>query len=140
MFAPGARIVHPEYGDVTDLVIEELVEMSRPQDPVIVEREQAEIAAAAGQEARDLMCGRLVAQIHPDSFNYWYAREGEGFFRDKGNFEKFLRDNPGCRVTSRSPRPKILVDGFRDAPARRSSRFSSAARGGASAADLCCQH
>jgi len=125
MLSTGNRIIHPEYGDVTDMVIEELMAMSRPKDPVILEREQAEIAAAAGQQAVDMCSGRMVAQIHADSFNYWTAREGEGFFRDKGNFKKFLADNPACKVTSKSARPKILIDGFKDAPPRRGGRWST---------------
>ena len=82
-------------------VIEALREMSRPQDPVIIEREQAEIAAVAGTVARDLSFGRVVGQIHADAFDYWTAREGLGFWKDRGNLRRFLNDNPACKVESK---------------------------------------
>lgn len=109
MFAPGQRLVHPEFGDITADVIEELNAMARHDEPVILEREQAEIAAAAGTQARDLSCGRITAQIHPDVFDYWAQREGLGFWYDKGNTDHFLRDNPSCKVESKNPR---LVVGY----------------------------
>jgi hypothetical protein len=98
MFAPGQRLVHEEFGDITADVIEALVEMGRPHDPVILEREQAEIAAAAGTVTRNLCFGHVVGQVHEDVFDYWTAREGLGFWKDKGNLRKFLADNPACRV------------------------------------------
>jgi len=101
------RIISEDFGDITTDVIEELVAMSRPAEPVIVEREQAEIARVAGNEARDLACGRLVARIHPDAYAYWEQREGEGFWKDKHELKNFLRDNPACRVNSRSRRLSI---------------------------------
>jgi hypothetical protein len=100
VFAPGQRFVHPEFGDITADVIEALQEMARPNDPVIIEREQAEIAAAAGQVTKDLAFGRVVAQVHGDSFDYWTRREGLGFWKDKGNLKRFLADNPACVVKS----------------------------------------
>jgi hypothetical protein len=105
------RIISGEFGDITDEVVAALVELSRPDEPVIVEREQAEIAAVAGQAARDMKFGRLVAQLHPAVYDYWTRREGPGFWRGR-NLERFLRDNPACRVRSRgrrcSPKPESL--------------------------------
>ncbi len=124
MFAPGQRIISEEFGDITADVIESLMEMAEPWEPVIIEREQAQIAAAAGQTARDLSCGRLIAQIHPDSYNYWLHREGPGFWQDKGNMDKFLRDNPACRVNSRSP--KIMVGYGGDRSGSRGGRWRCA--------------
>lgn len=101
MFAPGQRIVHPEFGDITADVIEELAALARPNDPVILEREQAEIAAASGTVMRDMSFGRVVGQVHEDVFDYWTQREGLGFWKDKANLNKFLADNPACKVTSK---------------------------------------
>jgi hypothetical protein len=119
MFAPGQRIIHPTFGDVTADVIEELVAMGRPQDPVIIEREQAEIAAVAGQVATHMSCGRMVAQVHGDSFDYWTKREGLGFWKDKKNLAKFLRDNPGAKVHSISANPTVSFAGCKGVTGKR---------------------
>lgn len=110
MFAPGQRIIHPEYGDITADVLEELVEMQRLREPVILEREQAEIAALAGTAAKDFACGRMVGQVHADVFDYWAQREGLGFWYDKKNVDRFMSDNPATRVISRSGRAMVTVD------------------------------
>ena len=116
MLLPGQRIIHPEFGDVTADIIEELLEQARLKDPVILEREQAEIAAASGCLARDLSCGRLVAEIHEDIFDAWGQKEGYEFFT-KGDGVKYLNKHfPATRVVSKSRQPKILVDGFRKPP------------------------
>lgn len=108
---PGAdqRIIHPEFGDITADVIEALQEMARPAEPVIIEREQAEIAAAAGTVSQDLCFGHHVAQIHEDVFDYWTKREGLGFWKDKANLRRFLADNPSCKVTSKGRGVKIAA-------------------------------
>jgi hypothetical protein len=77
---PGARIIHPEFGDMTADVIEELMELAKFQDPVILEREQALLAHASGQVARDLSCGRVVAEIHQEVYEEWVGKEGPDFF------------------------------------------------------------
>jgi len=122
MFAPGHRIIHPEFGDITADVIEELVAMGRPQEPVIIEREQAEIAATAGQVAKNMTCGHLVAQVHEDSFDYWTAREGLGFWKDRSNLKRFLADNPACKVKSQG-------EGVKIAPGARVKRYVSTSAG-----------
>jgi len=105
----NGRIISEQYGDITTDVLAALIEMSRPDEPVIVEREQAEIARIAGTEARDLACGRLIARIHPAAYSYWERREGKGFWKDKATVDKFLKDNPACRVDSKSRRAVISV-------------------------------
>lgn len=109
---PGTRIIHPELGDCTAEVIEELLEMAQFKNPVILEREQAEIAAASGGVARDLMCGRVVAEIHPEVFDEWVAKEGPEFFqKNKGGdgVEYLAKHFPATRVQSRSPHVKLHV-------------------------------
>jgi hypothetical protein len=105
---PDGRIISEHHGDITADVIEALTEMSRPAELVLVEREQAAIARIAGREARDLICGRQIAQINEDTYNYWLLREGPGFWKDKANLRKFLRDNPACRVISKPRRTSII--------------------------------
>lgn len=110
---PGARIIHPEFGDCTAEIIEELLEMADLQNPVILEQEQARIAAASGQVARDLMCGRVVAEIHQEVFEEWVAKEGPDFFsRAKGGdgVEYLAKHFPATRVKSVSPHVKLHVN------------------------------
>lgn len=109
---PGARIIHPEFGDVTADVIEELIGMADLQNPVILEREQAAIAAKSGQVARDLACGRLVAEIHQEVYEEWVQKEGPDFFsKAKGGdgVEYLAKHFPATRVKSVSPHTKIHV-------------------------------
>lgn len=127
MFAPGQRIIDPTFGDITADVIEALHEMGRPEEPVILEREQAQIAAVAGTVAQDMAFGRTVAQIHGDVFDYWTAREGLGFWKDKANLRKFLSDNPACKVESKGTGVKI-------APGAKVQRYVLQAGGGVACA------
>lgn len=109
---PGARIIHPEFGDVTADIIEELMIMADFQNPVILEREQARIAAASGQVAQDLSFGRLVAEIHPEVYDEWVAKEGKDFFskRNGGDGVEYLAKHfPATRVKSRSPHCRVHV-------------------------------
>jgi len=108
---PGARIIHPEFGDVTADVIEELIELADLQNPVILEREQALMAGASGQVARDLSCGRLVAEIHQEVYEEWAQKEGPGFFSKAGDGIEYLAKHfPATRVKSVSPHVKIHVN------------------------------
>ena len=76
MFAPGQRFYHPDGTEITDLVLEALREMSRPNEPVILEREQAEMARMSGNLAREFMGGHSVAMIHEDVFDQWVRQRG----------------------------------------------------------------
>jgi hypothetical protein len=110
---PGARIIHPEFGDCTADIIEELLAMAELQNPVILEREQASIAAASGQVARDLCCGRVVAEIHPEVFEEWVQKEGPEFFSKKhgGDGVEYLAKHfPATRVKSVSPNVRLHVN------------------------------
>ena len=108
----GGRIIHPELGDCTAEVIEELLEMARLKDPVILEREQAEIAQASGAVARDMCCGRLVAEIHPEVYAEWEAKMGPDFFNKKkggDGLEYLMKHFPACRVESKSAKVAMHV-------------------------------
>lgn len=110
---PGARIIHPEFGDVTADVIEELMKLAALQNPIILEREQALIAAKSGQVARDLSCGRLVAEIHQEVYEEWCAKEGPDFFSKKkggDGIEYLAKHFPSTKVKSVSPHVKLHVN------------------------------
>jgi hypothetical protein len=110
---PGARIYFPETGeDITDLVIEELIAEAKLEEPVILERQQAEIAAASGQVARDLCCGRLVAEIEMGAYQDWEHKMGKAFFSKKqggDGLEYLAKHFPATRVKSVSPHIKVHV-------------------------------
>lgn len=110
--SPGSRIIHPEHGDCTAEVIEALLEEARFNEPVILEREQAKIAAASGQVARDLSFGRVVAEFEPEVFHAWTAKEGPDFFsKAKGGdgVEYLTKHFPSTRVVSKSPHIRVHV-------------------------------
>lgn len=118
---PGLRIIHPEFGDCTAEVIEELLEQADLQNPVILEQEQARMAAASGQVARDLCCGRVVAEIHSEVYDEWIAKEGKHFFSKKhggDGLEYLAKHFPATRVKSVSPHTRLHVHRSPVAPRR----------------------
>lgn len=129
MFAPGQRMIDPEFGDITADVIEALVEMGRPHEPVILEREQAEIARIAGQTATTMSFGHQVAQIHEDVFDHWVEREGVKVWNDKSFLRRFLADNPSCKVVAKGTGVKIHAGA-------RVTRYTPKAGGGIACAGL----
>jgi len=109
----GARIIHPEFGDCTADIIEELMNLAELENPVILERKQAEIAARSGQLARDLSCGRLVAEIESSVYEEWCIKEGPAFFSKKAGgdgIEYLAKHFPATRVKSVSPHVKVHVN------------------------------
>lgn len=125
MFGPGARIIHPELGDCTDDVIEALQDEARLDEPVILERRQAEIAARSGQLARKLSCGRLVAEFDQEVFAAWESQRPGFFKKESDGLDYMLKHFPGCRVNykpagglqtvagARNLAPKFRVTGKR---------------------------
>lgn len=110
--SPGARIIHPEHGDCTAEVIEALLDEARLNEPIILEQEQARIAAASGQLARDLSFGRVVAEIEAEAFHAWTAKEGPDFFskaRGGDGVEYLAKHFPATRVVSKSPHIRVHV-------------------------------
>lgn len=79
---------------------------------------QQRLAAAAGQERYMLDEGEVQMMIPPAVHHYWGQRLGYECWSDKLFVHQFLRDNPECRVKSRSRKIRV---GFR-APAKRFSK------------------
>jgi len=96
---PAPRIIHPEYGDITDDVKAALLELARPADPVILAREQAEMAATAGNLAREFAGGHVIAQFHPDVFDTWVRQRGIEEFTKSNELIKYLaRHHPATAM------------------------------------------
>lgn len=55
--------------------------------------------------------GQLSARFNLDSYHYWGQRLGYACWRDKGFVEKYMRDNPECRVNSKAENTTLLVQG-----------------------------
>ena len=109
------RFINPETGDdITADVIEELVAMAQPANPVILEREAANIARCAGNLAREFCGGHMVAQMPEEVFNYWAHRFGPEFFTKGDGVEYLTKHFPqiGCKYMPE--KPTFLVQGRRD--------------------------
>jgi len=116
--APNFKIIDPVYGDMTADVAAELVLMEQEQearDFAEAAARQKHIAATYGTEGSTFGCGHQVAQIDEYVYNYWERREGRGFWKDKGERERFLKKNPECRVRARTGR--TVINGWH-APAK----------------------
>lgn len=111
---PDMRIVHPEYGDISEDVARELAALRHQAHDVAcleAERRQRKIAAAQRESRIDRKTGmRLVAQIDEDVFNYWESREGAEFWKHELPF--MMKRHPEIAVKPVSDRPTVLVDGF----------------------------
>lgn len=68
---------------------------------VQAEQEQA-LAAKAGGERLNMKHGQMAFQIHPQFYHYWGQRLGYECWDNEEFVREFLRDNPECRVRSRS--------------------------------------
>ncbi len=104
------RVIHPDYGDMTGEVYEEMKRMIQAEHEETMrhaERWQAEIAAATPGDAIIHDNFALKAQIHPRIVSYWRMREGRGFW--KHELDNFLKKNPACRVKQRSANPTVRI-------------------------------
>lgn len=113
---PDMRVIHPEYGDMTEEVAQAMAEIRREDNERLVrdaERLQAEIAAARPGRAVINKAFALKAEIHPAIHAYWRMREGPGFW--KNEMDWFLKRHPQVRVPLQSAAPKIVVP---DLPAK----------------------
>jgi hypothetical protein len=107
---PDMRVIHPEYGDMTEDVARAMAEIRREDHQRLVrdaERLQTEIAAARTGRAVIHKGFALKAEIHPAIFAHWRMREGPGFWKHDMNW--FLKKNPQCRVPLQSANPTIVV-------------------------------
>lgn len=105
------KIIHPEFGDITMEVAQELAAI-RAQDEAEIANEaearQTLIASTVGQEGRVFKGGHQVAQIDARVHAYWRRREGPDFWRNELKF--MLKRHPELRVISRSATPTIRVE------------------------------
>ena len=93
-------------------VAAELIEMSRPQDPVILEREQAQIAATSGMLAREFLGGHSVAQMHEDVADYWIKRLGMKGFLEEG-VPYLAKHHPTTAMKYQPAKTTVRVQGRR---------------------------
>ncbi len=63
---------------------------------------QVKAAAATGRRRFFGDQGEVAFQIRPEFFHYWGQRLGYEAWKDPQFVKEFLRDNPQCRVDSRS--------------------------------------
>lgn len=101
----------PGVGDITAEVMEELRKgtLVGAVEQRAVELQAEQIARERPRQgATDFSFGRLVAEIPIEAFQAWEAKEGVGVFaKDKRFLREFLRDNPACRVESRSRKTMV---------------------------------
>ena len=111
-------IVVPGFGDLTKEVMEEFKtgwNMTAARAAV----EQKKIAEIQQERRTVHGIGRLRMQISPTAYHYWGKRLGYDCWRDKQFLREFERDNPECRVVSRSEKTTILAPGpIRDKDAK----------------------
>lgn len=118
---PDMRVIHPEYGDITEDVARELAaERQRDHQRLVREadRMQAAIVAARPGDAVLHKGFALKAQIHPAIYMHWRMKHGRGFW--KHDMEWFLKKNPQCRVRSKPLNPSIVVPDLSSIAPRRS--------------------
>ena len=70
-------------------------------------KKQARLAAKKGRERYHLAEGYVKMMVPPAAFHYWGNRLGYECWDDKQFVHEFLRDNPECRVKSRSRAPRV---------------------------------
>lgn len=118
---PDMRVIHPEYGDITEDVARELAaERKRDHERLVreAERMQAEIARSLPGDAVTRPDFALKAAIHPAIHAHWRMKHGRGFW--KHEMDWFLKKNPQCRVRSRPANPTVVVPDLSDLGPRRS--------------------
>ena len=112
------RIIHPDYGDMTEEVAREMAAIRREDNERLVHeaaRMQAEIAAARPGDAVIHDGFALKAQIHPGVHAYWRMREGPGFW--KHELGSMMKKFPELRVRARPANPTVRVDGLKGSEA-----------------------
>lgn len=108
IFAPGQRIIHPKWGDMTDMVIAELIALRGSPEQILAEAQAEQVRiAAATREAKTLKFGHTVGAIHPELYDAMERREGRGFWCDKSSRDWFLKRHPEMKVTARSRKTTV---------------------------------
>jgi hypothetical protein len=105
-----SRIVDPDYGDITELVMEELRGGILAKE-MAAARLQRAVAEAAPVQAYNRQLGTPVMQIHPSVYWHWVGREGVDCWGDKGFRRDLLRDNPDLAPRVEKPQDRICLDG-----------------------------
>lgn len=127
---PDMRVIHPEYGDITEDVARELANIRREDHEKLVKDAVARnqrIAAARPGQAVVKKGFALKAEIDPAVHAYWRMREGPGFW--KNELEWYLKKNPECRVKSVSEKAAVNFGGHGLPQPRRTGGGSQARRG-----------
>lgn len=128
---PDMRVIHPEYGDITEDVARELAEERKRDHERLIhnaERMQAEITRSLPGDAITNKHFALKAAIHPAIHAAWRMKYGRGFW--KHELDWFLKRNPQCRVRSRPASTTIIVPDLsalsprRSGPCTRRGRWS----------------
>jgi hypothetical protein len=107
---PDLRVIHPEYGDITEDVARAMAEIRQEDHAALVrdaERLQATIAAGRPGNAVVRKNFALKAEIHPAVHAHWRMRHGAGFW--KHELDWFLKRNPQCRVRAEAANPTVVV-------------------------------
>lgn len=111
---PDMRIIHPDFGDISEDVAQELAKLriQRNEEAVrFAARDQLRIAATCNRESIIGKHGlRLEAQIDENVFNYWEAREGREFWKHEMKY--MLKRHPEMAVKSVSPNATIVNPGL----------------------------
>lgn len=105
---PDLRVIHPEYGDMTEDVARAMAEIRAEDHAKLIrdaERMQAAITAARPGDAYIQKNFALKAEIHPAIFAHWRMKHGKEFW--KHEMDWFLKKNPQCRVRSRSQKTTL---------------------------------
>lgn len=114
---PDMRVVHPDYGDITEDVCRELAEIERQDDEQLFAEaaaRQAILAADNHKGARLTRDFALKANIDGRIWDYWRRREGKDFWKHELGF--MMKRHPELRLNYVPDHPTVLVDGFK-APA-----------------------
>ena len=103
---PDMRVVHPDFGDMTEDVARELQAMERENEERIfleAQKRQNRIAGAVREAPIGHNGLRLVAQIDETVFSYWEAREGREFWKHEMKY--MMKRHPELAVKNFNPNP-----------------------------------
>lgn len=126
---PDMRVIHPEYGDITEEVAREMANIRREDHERLVKeavQRNKVIAAVRPGQAFVKKGFALKAEIDPAVVAYWRMKYGPGFW--KHELDWYLKKNPECRVKSVSEKTAVNLGGHA-IPPRRTGGGTRAKRG-----------
>ena len=121
---PDMRVVHPDYGDITEDVCRELAEMQREDDDQLFKEAAARQAILAADNIKGARLNRnfaLKANIDGRIYDYWRRREGKDFWKHELGY--MMKRHPELRLNYIPDAPTVRVDGFK-------GRATAPSRGG----------